>query len=200
MTSTDFARQFAAEAPWSRSDADQRALRLRQAGLLSKTPRGQQPVHISPEGGANFFLAVTATGNARRCADVVPSYAALLPDTAPPSDIPLGRDHTFHAYLTALLGCPELTEHVDIIRVHHGRQQARIYWRVPDEPSPRGQRFFRPEDRDSPPFAVPYVSVTAEIRGHLLYHLACYITGTDPREHLTPAPERQRGPRGDPVF
>lgn len=78
MRSNEFLDRFGRyNAVFSRSDAEQRAMRLRDALLTPRGPRGPQAPHLGPVHMARLLIGLTAPETAGKAADVVIEYAKM---------------------------------------------------------------------------------------------------------------------------
>lgn len=78
MRSNEFLDRFGENnAVFSRSDAEQRAMRLRDALLTPRGARGPHAPHLEPVHMARLLISLTASGTAPGGADVVAEYAKM---------------------------------------------------------------------------------------------------------------------------
>ena len=78
MRSNEFLDRFGKfNAVFSRSDAEQRAMKLRDSLLTPRGARGPQAPHLEPVNMARLTIALTASETAPRAADTVIEYAKM---------------------------------------------------------------------------------------------------------------------------
>jgi len=78
MKSNEFLDRFGKyNATFSRSDAEQRAMSLRDALLTPRGPRGPQAPHLEPVHMTRLHIGLTAPDTAAKAADAVIEYAKM---------------------------------------------------------------------------------------------------------------------------